>query len=65
MRAADVMTTEVVTISPDASVLELAKLLSARGISGVPVVDADGRRRPPSGRIRRAARRRGEHPGGP
>jgi CBS domain-containing protein len=43
MRAADVMTTEVITISPDASVLELAKLLSDRGISGVPVVDADNR----------------------
>jgi CBS domain-containing protein len=42
MHAADVMTTEVITISPDASVLELAKLLSARGISGVPVVDSAG-----------------------
>src|ERR1700688_4120380 len=43
MRAADVMTTEVITISPDASVRELARLLCDRGISGVPVVDAGNR----------------------
>jgi CBS domain-containing protein len=43
MRAADIMTTDVITISPDASVKELAKLLSDHGISGVPVVDSDGK----------------------
>jgi CBS domain-containing protein len=43
MRASDVMTTDVITISPDASVNELAKLLSDKGISGVPVVDSDNR----------------------
>jgi len=43
MRAADVMTTEVVTVDPDTSVQALAALLSERGISGVPVVDADNR----------------------
>jgi len=39
MQAKDVMTTEVVTIGPDASVQQVAMLLSERGISGVPVVD--------------------------
>jgi CBS domain-containing protein len=43
MRAMDVMTTEVVAVDPDASVQALAALLSERGISGVPVVDADNR----------------------
>jgi CBS domain-containing protein len=43
MRAADVMTTEVITVDPDTSVKALAALLSERGISGVPVVDADNR----------------------
>lgn len=41
MHAMDVMTTGVVTVSPDMSVQELAKLLSERGISGVPVVEND------------------------
>ena len=39
MHAMDVMTTEVVTVSPDMTVQELARLLSERGISGVPVVE--------------------------
>jgi len=43
MRAKDVMTTEVITVDPDTSVQALAALLSERGISGVPVVDADNR----------------------
>jgi CBS domain-containing protein len=43
MRAADVMTTGVITISPQASVQELARLLADHGISGAPVVDADGK----------------------
>jgi CBS domain-containing protein len=43
MRAKDVMTTEVITVGPDTSVHALAALLSERGISGVPVVDADDR----------------------
>jgi CBS domain-containing protein len=40
MRAMDVMTTHVITVGPDASVQDLAMLLSERGISGVPVIDA-------------------------
>jgi CBS domain-containing protein len=43
MRAMDVMTTNVVTVDPDTSVREVATLLSERGISGVPVIDAQGR----------------------
>src|SRR5262245_51233763 len=43
MRAADVMTSEVISVDPDMSVHALAALLSERGISGVPVVDAEGR----------------------
>jgi CBS domain-containing protein len=43
MRAMDVMTTGVITVDPDTSVQAVAKLLSERGISGVPVVDAAGR----------------------
>jgi CBS domain-containing protein len=36
----DVMTTGVITVDPDMSVQAVAQLLSERGISGVPVVDA-------------------------
>jgi len=39
----DVMTTNVITVDPNTSVQVLATLLSERGISGVPVVEADGR----------------------
>jgi CBS domain-containing protein len=42
MKAADVMTTEVVTVGPDASILEAARLMLQRKISGLPVVDAAG-----------------------
>src|SRR3954469_11880535 len=43
MRAMDVMTTNVITVNPDTSVQEMAQILSERGISGVPVVDAQNR----------------------
>jgi len=43
MRAMDIMTTEVISVAPTTSVQEVAKLLSERGISGVPVVDGDNR----------------------
>ena len=42
MRAKDIMTTDAITIAPDVSVQEIAKLLLARGISGVPVVGPEG-----------------------
>ena len=40
MRAADVMTTNLITVTPETSVRDLAELLGKYGISGVPVVDA-------------------------
>jgi CBS domain-containing protein len=40
MNAADIMTRDVITVAPDTPVREVVKLLLARGISGVPVVDA-------------------------
>lgn len=39
----DVMSTRVVTVAPDATVQEIARLLRDNKISAVPVVDADGR----------------------
>ena len=69
MRAMDVMTTNVITVGPDTSVQEVAKILSERNISGVPVVDAENRlvgivsegdllHRVETGTERRAQRRR-------
>jgi CBS domain-containing protein len=43
MNAADVMVTNVITIQPDASVREVAKILLANRISAVPVVDKSDR----------------------
>jgi CBS domain-containing protein len=43
MNAKDIMTTEVITVSPETTVQELAKILSEKGISGTPVVDANQR----------------------
>jgi CBS domain-containing protein len=41
MRARDVMTTEVVSVGPEATVPEIAALLIQRRISAVPVLDGD------------------------
>jgi CBS domain-containing protein len=41
--ARDIMTTEVLTVSPETSIAELAKTLENRQIGGVPVVGKDGR----------------------
>lgn len=43
MQARDLMSTTVVTVSPETRVREIARLLLTRHISGVPVVDADNR----------------------
>lgn len=43
MQASDVMTTPVVTVSPETPVADIARRLIERRISAVPVVDADGR----------------------
>jgi CBS domain-containing protein len=42
MHASDVMTSNVVSVSPETSVQDLAALLGKHGISGAPVVDAAG-----------------------
>ena len=42
MRAKDVMTTHVLTIGSDASVMQAAQLMLKNQISGLPVVDATG-----------------------
>lgn len=43
MRATDVMTKEVLTVDAGTTVRQVAALLAERGISGVPVVDAENR----------------------
>ena len=43
MRARDIMTQDVLTIGPEASIHDAARLLSGYNISGVPVVDSTGR----------------------
>jgi CBS-domain-containing membrane protein len=43
LQARDIMTTEVITVSPQTPVLELARLLADHKINGVPVVADDGR----------------------
>jgi len=42
MRTADVMTPNVITVRPDDTVEEAARLMVRHGISGLPVVDAEG-----------------------
>ena len=43
MRASDVMTTSVISVTPDMTIRQVAKLFSDNGISGAPVLDTDGR----------------------
>lgn len=43
MRAADIMTTKVISVSESATVRDIARLLLTHGISAVPVVDDEGR----------------------
>lgn len=43
MQARDVMVSPVVTVGPDATVREVARILMERRISAVPVVDADNK----------------------
>ena len=42
MRAREIMTMEVVSVSPDASILEAVRLMLQNRISGLPVVDRQG-----------------------
>jgi len=41
IKARDIMSTAVITVSPDTTVDELGRLFIENGISGVPVVDAE------------------------
>jgi CBS domain-containing protein len=43
LSARDIMTTEVLTVSPETSIAELSKTLENRKIGGLPVVDQGGR----------------------
>lgn len=43
MKVRDVMTSRVITVSPDATVREAAQLMLSKRISGLPVVDANGK----------------------
>jgi CBS domain-containing protein len=41
-RVADVMTSDVITVTPETSLRELAEILSGKNINGVPVIDDEG-----------------------
>jgi CBS domain-containing protein len=43
LAAKDVMTTEVITVSPETEIAQVAKILLEKRINGVPVVDASGK----------------------
>ena len=43
MEAADVMTPQVITVAPDASIFQAIRLMLQNRISGLPVMDAKGR----------------------
>lgn len=42
LTAADIMSTDVITVTPDTDVRKLAEILTANKISGAPVIDEDG-----------------------
>ena len=43
LKASDIMTKEVITVSPDTEIANAAKILLEKRINGLPVVDAFGR----------------------
>jgi CBS domain-containing protein len=43
MRAKDVMTSPVMTVEPEATILQAVRIMLQRRVSGLPVVDNDGR----------------------
>jgi CBS domain-containing protein len=43
MKAVDVMTREIISISPDASIMEAVRLMLQHKISGLPVIDTAGK----------------------
>ena len=42
MKVEELMTTDVITVGPESTLKEAAAILAERGISGLPVIDADG-----------------------
>jgi CBS domain-containing protein len=42
LKVRDIMKTEVITVTPDTSVRDLADILAENKISGLPVIDGDG-----------------------
>ncbi|MBZ0147597.1 MAG: CBS domain-containing protein [Pseudorhodoplanes sp.] len=42
MNASDVMTKDVLTVAPDASILQAARIMLQNKVSGLPVVDDRG-----------------------
>jgi CBS domain-containing protein len=42
MKAGDIMTPKVLSVSPDASILEAVQLMLLNGVSGLPVIDQHG-----------------------
>ncbi len=43
LKVKDIMTTEVITVSPDAEIMKAAGILLEKRINGLPVLDAEGR----------------------
>jgi CBS domain-containing protein len=43
MKAADIMTPKVLSVSPDAPILEAMQLMLVNGVSGLPVIDQHGK----------------------
>ena len=43
MKAKDVMTSPVISVEPDAAVLQAVRIMLQRRVSGLPVVDRAGR----------------------
>lgn len=42
-KARDIMTTEVITLTPDTDIIQAARILLDNGINGAPVLDGEGR----------------------
>ena len=42
MKAADIMTHNVISVQPEATILQAADLMLQHRISGLPVIDSDG-----------------------
>ncbi|MGZ9066744.1 MAG: CBS domain-containing protein, partial [Burkholderiales bacterium] len=43
MKAVDIMTPYVISVTPDSSVVDAAKMMLETGVSGFPVIDSDGK----------------------